>query len=261
MKKTLLALALILPSALAAQDFVVVAGKQGGGYDKKAQEIAQRLTQRGIKAVVENANGSDEITLALCGGTGSLGITQIDAIYARAKDGCDLKPVGVYGEEIAVLMFPPKSENDELSDLGESDTIMVDAVGSGTELFWRTIVSTENGEDGSGDGWAKAQPSNDPLEMAHTAATFGDVSAVLLVRKASSADILRLLELDWTVGEMWDKDIDDLIYKKAPLYESKEVPFAGYSQWVYAVRSFMVVPPVVANGDRKTFAAITAAVQ
>ena len=253
------------PAAAAEAQYVIAAGKAGGGYDKRAQDMAERLKQRQMLTDVINLNGSDEISLAVCGKRAQIGIMQIDAIYARSLEGCTMKPVGVYGEEVAVILFPPKSDMDELSDLTAQSAVMVDTIGSGSDLFWNTIVRIETGDDGSGDEWAKARVVNDPLELAVASATMGDVQALVLVRKPDSPDITRLLELGWTMGELWDKDVNDLQFRGAELYESAKIDIRyGASKardYGYVVRSFIVVGNDVANGDRNAYAAIVKAAQ
>ncbi|QCP84359.1 hypothetical protein EYE35_01305 [Cereibacter sphaeroides] len=258
-------LALAAAAAVAAEPLTIATGKAGGGYDARAQQIAQRLYQRGTEAEVANLNGSDEISLAVCGGRADVGLMQIDAMYARSLEGCTMKPVAVYGTEYAFLLFPPRSSKDELSDLGASDAILVDTIGSGTDLFWRTIVKIENSDDGSKDAWASARAVNDPLELAQASAEMGDIAAVLLVRKPDSPHITRLLDLGWTLGEMWDRDINDLSFNGGSLYiaEKATVQFGKrrFRAWAYAVRSFIAVSSKVAAGDRTMFAAITGAAQ
>lgn len=253
------------PAAAAEAQYVIATGKAGGGYDKRAQDMAERLKQRQMLTDVINLNGSDEISLAVCGKRAQIGIMQIDAIYARSLEGCTMKPVGVYGEEVAVILFPPKSDMDELSDLTAQSAVMVDTIGSGSDLFWNTIVRIETGDDGSGDEWAKARVVNDPLELAVASATMGDVQALVLVRKPDSPDITRLLELGWTMGELWDKDVNDLQFRGAELYESAKIDIRyGASKardYGYVVRSFIVVGNDVANGDRNAYAAIVKAAQ
>lgn len=253
------------PAAAAEAQYVIATGKAGGGYDRRAQDMAERLKQRQMLTDVINLNGSDEISLAVCGKRAQIGIMQIDAIYARSLEGCTMKPVGVYGEEVAVILFPPKSDMDELSDLTAQSAVMVDTIGSGSDLFWNTIVRIETGDDGSGDEWAKARVVNDPLELAVASATMGDVQALVLVRKPDSPDITRLLELGWTMGELWDKDVNDLQFRGAELYESAKIDIRyGASKardYGYVVRSFIVVGNDVANGDRNAYAAIVKAAQ
>lgn len=261
-----LAFFLMLPVAVAAQTIDIATGKAGGGYDRRARQIEQRLEQRGVISTVINLNGSDEISLALCGGRANLGIMQIDAIYARSLEGCQMKAVGSYGAEAALLLFPPRSPHDELSDLGPGSAVMVDTIGSGTDLWWRTAVRIELGDDGSNDEWANARVVNDPLELANTSAEMGEIDAVVLVRKPDSADVQNLLGQGWTLGELWDRDINDLEFNGAPLYRSEKLKVAApgsktLKAWGYEVRSFIAVTRATADGDRAQFAAITAAAQ
>lgn len=266
-KLTLAALAMTggLTAALAEAPLTIAAGKVGGGYDARAHQIAERLTQRGFAVTIANNNGSDEISLAVCGGRADIGIMQIDAIYARALEGCTVKPIAIYGAEYAFVLFPPKSDYDELSDLTAQDAVMVDTIGSGTDLFWRTAVKIELGDEGSKDEWASARIVNDPLELASASAEMGDVEAVILVRKKDSTDVLRLLELGWTAGELWDRDINDLTFNNSELYTAEKVQIVygvnSVKAWAYSVRSFIVTSTAIAGGDRKAFAAITGAAQ
>jgi|GEM_PF-1341961 len=261
-----LALSVFAPGASFAQGIDIATGKAGGGYDRRAKQIGQRLEQRGIVTALTNYNGSDEISLALCSGRASLGILQIDAVYARSLEGCQMKAVGSYGAEAALVLFPPRSDFDELSDLGAGNAVLVDTVGSGSDLFWRTISRIEAGEDGSGDEWASARVVNDLLELANTSAQMGEIHAVVLVRKPDSADVQALLGQGWTVGELWDRDIDDLVFNGAPLYHSAKLKVTApggkpVNAWAYEVRSFIVVTRSIADGDRQRFAAVTAAAQ
>ena len=95
-----------IPSLL-AEGLVIAAGKKGGGYHKKAEELAVRLEQRAHDVEVVNYNGSDEITLAMCNGEAQIGIGQIDAVDARRLEGCRLHPAADYGTELALLLFTP----------------------------------------------------------------------------------------------------------------------------------------------------------
>lgn len=261
-----IALAALFAVAAHADILSIATGKQGGGYDRRARQIEQRLEQRGIISTIANYNGSDEISLALCGGRAGLGLMQIDAIYARSLEGCQMKAVGSYGMEAALILFPPRAAHDALSDLGPGSAIMVDTIGSGTDLFWRTIVRIETGDDGSQDEWASARAVNDPLELANTSAEMGEIDAVILVRKPDSPDVQNLLGQGWTLGELWDRDINDLEFNGGPLYRSEKLKIAApggktVKAWGYEVRSFIAVPRSVADGDRALFAAITAAAQ
>jgi hypothetical protein len=238
MKSTILSLILTTAAFPAlAEPLVIGAGKASGNYDSAAQRLAQRLQQRNTDAIVSNYNGSDEITLALCQKAADIGYAQIDAIYARGQEGCFLKPIGIYGTEYAQIWFPPKSDNDELEDLDTSSKILVDTIGSGSELFWNTIVSIETGDDGTNDAWSKAQPVYEPIDMAPTLGSFGEIDAVLMVRKPSSLDAKLLTENGWTLGWIYDKDINDLMFNDVSLYSSDQ------NYQTYEVRSFLVSGP------------------
>ncbi|MGB0660387.1 MAG: hypothetical protein ACPGNV_09430 [Mangrovicoccus sp.] len=256
-------------SSVAAQaaDLTIAVGQPGRGYEARGLEIGQRLAQRGYDVTVENFEGSDAISLAVCDGRADVGIMQIDAIYARGAENCSLKTVGSYGDEYAFLLFPPKSKNDELSDLGEGDKILVDTIGSGTELFWRTIVSIETGDKGNKSKWAKATPIYDLTILADTMASAGEIDALLVVGIPTNAEVLGLLEKGWELGELWDKDINDMNFRGGSLYEYEKVEIKVPGRWralkddAYVVPSFIVVRDELAATDRRAYGDIAAAAQ
>lgn len=229
-------IALALPHTALAEPLTIAAGKPTGAYDMAAQRLSQRLQQRNVDAAVLNFNGSDEITLALCSKKADMGYTQIDAIYTRANEGCMLTPLGFYGNEYATIWFPPDSPYNELEDLDSSNTILVDTVGSGTDLFWSTIKAIE-AEHGNGSYWAEASALNETPDLALTLAEIGDIDAVLLVRKANSPDFTGLEQNRWERGWIYDKDINDVEFNGKELYSSADGDSA------YEVRSFIVAGP------------------
>lgn len=227
-----------------ATTITIAAGMSGGGYDKFARAMATRLNQRGYSDVaITNNNGSDAITLAACNGKADVWIAQVDAIYTRYQEGCVLSPVANYGTEVAIMLVPPKSDIDELSDLTADDAVAVDGIGSGTELFWKTIASIESGDYGSGDEWAKAATVESSPEMLNTMASFGDIQAAVLVRKSGNDQVAMLLNQGWTIAELWDKDINDQEFNNLPLYEASELSLESSQGreygWGYFVRSFV----------------------
>lgn len=239
-----------------SQNITIASGMEGGGYHSYAVKMAERLNQRGYRDVtVVPTNGSDAITLAACNGNADIWISQVDAIYTRHKEGCVLQPVADYGTEVAVILFPPKSKLDQLSDLNESHRVAVDGIGSGTELFWKTIVSIELGDNGNKNKWARATTVESSPELLNTMANYGDIHAAILVRRPTSDHIKMLLDQGWTVGELWDRDINREVFNSLPLYESKKVAFTNsnnrkQTNYVYEVRSFIGVSPKFAS-DRK----------
>lgn len=224
MKRLLtIACAALFATSAAAQDLTIYTGTKGGGYDAQAKIIAKRLEQRGANVSIENRNGSDDITLQACSDPNALWIAQIDAIYTREmKDGCFLPAVGNYGTEVAVILFPPKSHDDELSDLDASSKVFVDKIGSGSELFWRTIVAIE-GEHGRGDAWTQAEIVTGDTRRLSALASRGKVTAAVLVRKPGAADLEKLFSAGWSLGWLKDKDINDLMYGDKPLYEGRKI--------------------------------------
>lgn len=262
MKQLILTLSLLLSSPVMAQDITIATGKEGGGYNAAAENLARRLEQRSYNVQVENHDGSDAITLAMCSGTADIGIAQIDAVDARAAEGCILKPVGNYGDEVAVILFPPKSQFDELDDLGETQSVLVDTIGSGTDLFWHTIVRIENGDDGNKSDWAKANAVNSPIDLADTMASFGDIDALIMVRKPNSSDIGHLLSRGWSLGELYDKDINDYQFNGSSLYEPGRVTlqFSGkrHKGYGYTVRSYYLATQEITS-DRQLFATVAGA--
>ncbi len=262
MTKLIITLSLIFSvmhiSSLLAEDLVIAAGKEGGGYHKKAEEIAVRLEQRGHDVEVVNYNGSDEITLAMCKGEAQIGIGQIDAVDARRLEGCRLHPTADYGTELSFLLFPPgtKKRQRKLHKLDESNFILVDTIGSGSDLFWRTIVRIENSEDGNGSDWAKVSPVHEMPELATSLANFGEIDGLLLVRLPSSPDIINLLDDGWRLGELYDKDINDYVFNNASLYEAQAIKVKGKKTYGggsgYKVKSFILTTAEV-KSDRTLF--------
>lgn len=251
--------ALVAATSAVAQEkpaITIATGMEGGGYHTNSVKMAERLKQRGYDSItVAPTNGSDAITLAACNGKADVWTAQIDAVYTRHKEGCSLEPVADYGTEKAFLLFPPNSDMDELEDLTAENRVAVDGIGSGTELFWKTIVSIETGENGDKDDWAKAGMVESAPDLLNTMANFGDIHAAVLVRKPDSPHIQMLLDQGWTLGYFWDRDIDDEIFNSLPLYASEKVAVKNSNgnqqkNYVYNVRSFIGVSQKHKN-DRK----------
>lgn len=249
-----IALSPMLVNAQSKSDPLSIAsGMEGGGYHRYAMRMKERLIQRGFSNItITPTNGSDAITLAVCNGNADIWIAQVDAVYHRYNEGCVLSPVADYGTEYAVLLFPPKSRMRSLSDLNVNHKIGVDGIGSGSELFWRTIVSIEMGDKGSKDAWAKAMAVESTPDTLNTMANFGDVDAAILVRTHQSDHIKLLLGQGWKVGYLWDRNIDREKFNNRNLYEPAKVTFTPQSgkpqsNWVYEVRSFVGVSPKYQN--------------
>lgn len=262
MKTILAAIALVAAATCAvAEPVTIYTGGKGGGYDAAAQTMAARMAQRGYEVTVENRNGSDDITLQACRDENAVWIAQIDALYAREmKDGCFLPVVADYGTEVAALFFAPGSRMNDLGDLDGGKTIFVDKVGSGSELTWRTMVAIEL-EHGRGDDWTKAQTETSDLRRATAMANRGKVHAALLVRKESSADFQMLIDQGWELGDLSDKDINDLKYGSKPLYERTKVRIGKAKDNGYLVPSFIGTTEHIERDEIDLFDAILGAVE
>lgn len=260
MKKILLttaALAVMATSAMAQT--VIAVGQEGRGYEAFGKDMVKALAGK-IDATTKNYEGSDAISRAVCDGEAQVGIMQIDAIYTRQKEGCKLRVVGTYGTEFAYLLAPEDSDIGELADLTASSKLLVDTVGSGTELFWSTIRAIETGPDGNQSGWEKAIAVNDPIFLAQTMAEVGDIDAVLIVGTTTSKDVAELIGAGWQMLSIYDKDINDQLFNGAELYPVGDASVAGTGGWLsgdtsndsYAIRSFVVVSEELSK-DRRAF--------
>lgn len=272
MKKILLIAALTIAGATslaiaaqAAQPITVYTGTKGGGYDKAAQNIAARLSQRNIEISVENRAGSDDITLQACQNPNSMWIAQIDALYKREmKDGCHLSVVADYGDEIAMLLFPPNSDLDELDHLSGKHKVFVAKVGSGSELSFKNMQSIEK-EHGRSDEWSDAEAVTGDLRRLNALANRGKVNAAFLVMKPGDARVQKLLDTGWTLGYLYDKDINDLKFGEKPLYEAKKVSVQVGSKtrknWGYVVKSFIGTTETVELDNEEAFDAMLSALE
>ncbi|TNE66816.1 MAG: hypothetical protein EP336_09365 [Rhodobacteraceae bacterium] len=258
---TAVALAMTLSSPSTAEPLTIYTGAKGGGYDAAAKTIAARLSQRGFDVIVENRNGSDDITLQACRNGFSVWIAQIDALYAREfKDGCYLPVVANYGEEVAALFFAPGAKLKDLGDIDGATTIFVDKVGSGSELTWRTMVAIEK-EHGRGDKWTEAQTETSDLRRATALANRGLVQAIILVRKPNSEDFARLIEQGWTLGDLKDKDIDDLKFGASSLYARTKIVIGKAKGDGYLVPSFIGTTEAVEADMPEVFDALLGALE
>lgn len=270
MKKILFAsaAALAFATSASAQGTVTVAvGQEGRGYEAFGKQIVERLGTR-MPATIANYEGSDDISRAVCDGAADIGIMQIDAIYTRQKEGCRLRVVGTYGEEFAYLLVPANGKYGALSDFDSNARVLVDTIGSGTDLFWHTINTIETGEHGNTSSWSKAQAINDPIFIADTMAELGEIDAVLMVTTPSSVELKGLIDAGWELVDLYDKDINDEVFNGDSLYPAQDAEVAGTGGFFsgnadansYVVRSFVVVSDAIAK-DRRAFADVALAVK
>ena len=244
------------------------AGRDGWGYDRRAEAFVKQI--RGDWQVT-NFAGSEDIARAVCEDNDTpLGIMQIDAMVQMKREGCTLQPIGIYpAQEYAFIMFPPDGE-DELDDLTSYHNVLVGEVGSGSALFWRTIVSIEEGEHGNSSNWAEMAAVFGPFALADTKAGFGEIDAAILVTSPDAQIIQDLLTAGWEIGEFYDKDIDDYVFGRGPLYTRSSIEVDHPTRWrninqdAIEVRSFWAANSdwVANNGaDLARFASIIGGIQ
>ena len=229
-------------SSAKAEPLVFYTGAEGGGYHKKSVDLVNRMKQRGVDVVLQNRNGSDDITLQACQNPNSAWIAQHDAVWKREMEGCTLMDVGVYGIEYAFLLFPPKSDLGKLRDLTASHTVLVDKVGSGSELTWDTMVKIEKDYDPD-SSWLKASKDNSEIKLAVSRAARSEIDAVFMVRSQNSDDIKRLVKSGWTVGEMWAEGVEEYQWGNNAMYPSHKLAFMvegkKLNAWVFDVTTLI----------------------
>ena len=242
-------------SMTVAEPLVFYTGAEGGGYHQKTVDLVQRMKQRDVDVVLQNRNGSDDITLQACQNPNSAWIAQHDAVWKREMEGCTLMDVGVHGVEYTFLMFPPKSNLDQLRDLTASHTVLVDKVGSGSELTWNIMSKIEKDYDPD-SSWTKVSLDNSAVKLAVSRAARSEIDAVFMVRGQNSDDIKRLVKAGWTVGEMWSKGIEKYQWGNKPMYPSQELNFIVEGQrieaWVFDVTTLIGTTYDVSQ-DNKVF--------
>lgn len=236
----------ISTTAFAQESLVIAAGNPKGGYAAYANSLAERLNKYKIPAAVQNYSGSAEIAAAICSKEAVLGPVQMDAVYTSSLKGCAMEPIAVYGAEYAMILFPPDSDYSALSDLGKGNKILVDAIGSGSELSLQTMIMIEKGPDGSRSSWSEASLVNGSYESAPAMAQTGVIDAAFMVVKLDNPRMLGLVNQGWSIGDISDKDINDLLFNGKPLYEKVDVNlkkswFGGADNGVgYKVNSIVV---------------------
>ncbi len=227
--KTLALSGILALTAAAASAQVVATGRDGGGYDARAEALVAQIRDGWT---VENFAGSEDIARAVCADNEMpVGIAQIDAMLVMQNEGCTLTPLGIYpAQEYAFIMFPPGGEN-ELDDLNADNNVLIGEIGSGAALFWHTIVAIEEGDHGNSSNWAEMTPVYGPFSLANTQASMGSIDAVIMVTSPDAAIIQQLLTDGWEIGELDDKDIDDFQFGRGSLYERSSIEVDHPTRW------------------------------
>jgi TRAP-type uncharacterized transport system substrate-binding protein len=248
---TTMSMSMSMPAAAATDGTIVkiAVGDLERGYAKHGKKIQTTLEQRSIKSELGEYTGSDDISIAICRGDADIGIAQIDAIYTRSNEGCKVAIIGIYGNEYAYLLVPPSSDIDELHDMGAGNKLLVDLEGSGTSLFFDTIVGIDTGKHGNNSSWTKVTPVHEMIMDAETLAAARQIDAVLMVTTPDSAELKRLLGKGWKQVMLDDSDVTEQEFNGAPLYARAKAEIAGTSGWFsgndsarsYVIPSFVIM--------------------
>lgn len=256
MKSLIMAAALAVcaftSSAFAANEATLCAGRQGGGYDGIMRAIGTEVERKADVAIL-NLGGSEEIIDSLADGQCSFGPAQGDIYYKMTKDNqaisAKVVPVAVLYNEVMTLVCSKASGYDELADIQAGDKIIVDVIGSGSALTWDNMVEIEK-EFGGEDSWSKASPEFTPLDEAGAALSLGQAKCAFGVGKAPIAWATDIEKLGGVVSEVSDKDLNDLEFNGASLYEPAKMPRVYKTQWwTYKVPAVLFRSAGYKNGD------------
>lgn len=253
---TILGSILVTSTASSSEETMkVFTGAEGRGYSNFTTTVVNRMKDYDFEQ--ENLSGSMEIAQSICDHDGfSFGPAQLDAIYTLRED-CDFQILGEYSnQEYAMILFPEDSRYNELSDLNGDSKIATDTFGSGTYLFAQTIKKIET-EHGNGSSWSDAK-TVEVLDTLLTAeAKAGNIDAAILVTSNDSSEIRELFKEGWTLGELYDKDINDLEFNGSPLYKHETVDFEipgwgnDQSNDAYVVKTFIIARKDQVNANQK----------
>lgn len=235
-RKSLLALSVMALSSWAipsiAETVTLAAGAPGGGYDNLMKKISSELTNRGHTVVIKNLGGSEDILSCLDSGQCDYGPAQKDIYYLMNKQNAGLSsgvtPLDILYREAMTLACSEESGIDELEDISADNTIIIDKLGSGSALTWSNMVSIEK-EFGNGSSWASAKTVFKPLDEAGADIALGNADCAFGVGKVPSTWAKNLEERGLTISYIYDKDLNDLIFNKQPLYNSYRIAKGAYN--------------------------------
>lgn len=215
-----------------AEDVVLCSGKPGGGYDSLMKEIGNELSRQGHSVQILNLNGSEDIINHLNAGKCHYGPAQKDIHYRKFKQDSSVTssvvPRSPLYTEALTLVCSKNSRYDELSDIREGDTVIVDTIGSGSALTWETLVAIEK-EFGNGSSWSKAIPEYTPLDEAAGALELGVAKCAFGVGKVPINWASDIEKQGGRISWIYDKDINDLEYNGGPLYDYLYVKRGAYT--------------------------------
>lgn len=223
---------LLVKPAAANETITLCAGSKGRNYDAVMQSVATELNKRGQDVTVQNLSGSEDILNAVARGTCAAGIAQKDVYWNLSKKNASLGSSAIPKEllynEAMTLVCTPDSGIDELEDMTGDTVVITDAIGSGSALTWETMLQIEK-EYGSENEWSQSQIRNTPLKDALSEMALGNADCAFGVGAVPSAWAKEMEEQGYQVSYIYDKDLNDLIVNKTPLYSSVRVPYGSYT--------------------------------
>ena len=235
MFKSLLASAALMAFAgpAMATDITLCAGAPGRNYDSVMQSVAIQLNKRGHHAIVKNLGGSEDILRELDAGTCDYGPAQKDVHYKLSKESATfastVSPLVLMYNEAMQMFCSEDSGIDELEEIDETTTVIIDSIGSGSALSWQTMKDVEN-EYGNKSSWINAKTIYEPLDEAGAIIALGEADCAFGVGAVPAAGWgSELNEGGLTPVYIYDKDLNDLIVGKSPLYQSVRIPQGSYS--------------------------------
>jgi TRAP-type uncharacterized transport system substrate-binding protein len=208
------------------------AGKEGGGYDTLMRAVGQELTKNGITVNIINKDGSEGILNALESGQCDYGPAQADVNFKIGKDDqafqAAVRPAAVLYNEVPQLICSKASGIDELSDLTDKNTVIVDTIGSGSAITWDNFVYIEN-TLGNKSSWAKAKTNYTPLDEAEAAISVGEADCMFGVAGLPASWAQTGINDGMTLAWVYDKNIQNLEFPKGtPLYNYVRIPSGKY---------------------------------
>jgi TRAP-type uncharacterized transport system substrate-binding protein len=211
---------------------VALCYKLGGNYERVMAAIGAEIEKKGSTVNYITTEGSEDTLNSLASGKCDYGISQNDVHYLLSKRDVALKSTvkaaSLLYTEVMTLVCSKESGIDELSDITEKNTIIVDSLGSGSALTWENLVAIEK-EFGGEDPWSKATPAYTSLSEAEAAISVGEAQCAFGVSGLPASWATTMANNGMTIGWIEDKDINDLEFPEgSSLYDYTRVAASTY---------------------------------
>jgi TRAP-type uncharacterized transport system substrate-binding protein len=223
---------LLCASSVMAGQVTLCAGKEGGGYDNVMRAVGIELQKQGHEVTIKNMDGSESILNALETGQCNYGPAQKDIHYLLSKNDAAfekaVRPAAVLYNEVMTMVCSKESGIDELSDITDKNTVIVDTIGSGSALTWDNMVQIEK-DYGSGSSWSKATPVYVPLNEAEAAISVGEADCAFGVYGVPASWAKQMVDDGMTLSWVYDKDLNDMEFPKgSSLYNALRIRAGSY---------------------------------